>query len=142
MFKSESIKKVGSGGITCLSSLSSRAVSFFCFLKSSRFLRASARSLTALSLSRLRLSHNVLRDTQNPNRTFFFILSKTPNDQQTLFTLCSPFLPLSCPSPGRPSHADTWPPRLLAGLLSVPGRWLHTASSAYQSPCLLAPCPE
>lgn len=73
MFKSESIKKVGSGGITCLSSLSSRAVSFFCFLKSSRFLRASARSLTALSLSRLRLSHNVLRDTQNPNRTFFFL---------------------------------------------------------------------
>lgn len=52
--------KVRSGGITCLSSLSSRAVSFFCFLMSSRFLRASARSLTALSRSRLRLSHSVL----------------------------------------------------------------------------------
>lgn len=119
-------------------------MSFFCFLMSSRFLRASARSLTALSLSRLRLSHNVLRDTQNPNRTFF-LLSKTPSDQQhlnMLFTVYSPSLPLSCPSPGRPSHADTWPPRPLAGLPSAPGKWLHTASSAYQSPCWLAPCPE
>lgn len=46
--------------MTHFSSLSSRAASFFCFLMSSRFLRASARSLTALSLSLLRLSHSVL----------------------------------------------------------------------------------
>lgn len=122
-------------------------MSFFCFLMSSRFLRASARSLTALSLSRLRLSHNVLREAQNPNNFLNFPpLSKTPNDQKKnvnrLVTVCSPSLPLSCPSPGRPSHADTWPPRPLAGLPSAPGRWLHTASSAYQSPCWLAPCPE
>lgn len=137
--------KQARSGITCLSSLSSRAVSFFCFLMSSRFLRASARSLTALSLSRLRLSHNVLRDTKNLIKNSF-LLSKTPNDHQRylnmLFTVCSPSLPLSCPSPGRPSHADIWPPRLLAGLPSALGRWLHTASSEYQSPCWLAPCLE
>lgn len=122
-------------------------MSFFCFLMSSRFLSASARSLTALSLSRLRLSHSVLRDPQKPKPKLFFSLSKTPNDQQghlnlLCSTVCSPSQPLSCPSPGRPNHADTWPPRPLAGLPSALGRWLHTASSACQSPCWLAPCPE
>lgn len=43
-----------------LSSLSSLAASFRCFLMSSRLRRASARSLTARSLSLRRLSHNVL----------------------------------------------------------------------------------
>lgn len=41
-------------------SLSSRSASFFCFLMSSRLRRASARSLTARSRSRRRLSHRVL----------------------------------------------------------------------------------
>lgn len=75
-------KKVGNVGISCsegvkqetseltaafktmvkthFSSLSSRNVSFFCFLISSKLRRASARSLTARSLSRRRLSHRVL----------------------------------------------------------------------------------
>lgn len=46
---------------THFSSLSSRNVSFFCFLISSKLRRASARSLTARSLSRRRLSHRVLQ---------------------------------------------------------------------------------
>lgn len=45
---------------THLISLSSRNASFFCFLMSSRLRRASARSLTARSRSRRRLSHRVL----------------------------------------------------------------------------------
>lgn len=45
---------------THLISLSSRSASFFCFLISSRLRRASARSLTARSRSRRRLSHRVL----------------------------------------------------------------------------------
>lgn len=146
--------------MTHFSSLSSRAVSFFCFLVSSRFLRASARSLTARSLSRLRLSHSVLRDAHifirrhtKHKQIYFCLSSLTCNIKQTYFhitnrrfnpllTVCSPSLPLSCPSPERPSRVDTWPPRPLAGPPSAPERWPRTASSAYRSLCWLAPCPE
>lgn len=150
--------------MTHFSSLSSRAASFFCFLMSSRFLRASARSLTALSLSRLRLSHSVLRDehifrrrrtkckqvyfrlslfspTCSVNTTHFQI-AKTQISSSQLCTVCSPSLPLSCPSPERPSPVDTWPPQPPARPPSAPGRWPRTASSASQSPCWLFPCPQ
>lgn len=45
---------------THFSSLSSRNASFFCFLMSSKFRSASAKSLTARSRSLRRLSHRVL----------------------------------------------------------------------------------
>lgn len=55
-------------------------------------------------------------------------------------TLCSPSLPLFCPSLERPSPADIWPPQPPAWPPSVPGTWPHTVSSASQSPYWLAPC--
>lgn len=140
------------GGMTHFSSLSSRTASFFCFLVSSRFLRASARSLTALSLSRLRLSHSVLTDdtfsqgiTQHVNKSISIHENQvyiSALKKCRMLTVCSPSLLLSCPSPERPSLVDTWLPRPLAVPPSAPERWPRTAFSVYRSPCWLAPCPE
>lgn len=96
---------------THLISLSSRSASFFCFLISSRLRRASARSLTARSRSRRRLSHRVLgkerrREVYQPviigRSTTFDVpsssvrsLYKNPYmDWPYAFPLCHYFVPL------------------------------------------------
>lgn len=64
---------------TYFNSFSSRKVSCFCFLMSSRLRRASARSLTALSLSLRRLSHRVLKaDVHTHTHTYLETPSHLP----------------------------------------------------------------